>query len=466
MKIQFLGANRQVTGSRYLLETGGLRILVDCGLFQERAYLERNWEKSPVPPASIDALLLTHAHLDHCGLIPRLVGEGFRGPIYCTAATKDLAEIIMSDSARIQVEDAEFKKKRHAKAGYTPPRPVAPLYTPAEVEKTMPLFRTVPYNDSLKLNDAVSVVYHDAGHILGSAILEIRAREGDETRSIIFSGDLGQMGKPIIRDPEMVAGADCVVMESTYGDRDHKDAGPADDQLAEAIGFAVQRGGKVIIPTFAVERAQELAYHIGGLVRAGRIPQMPVYLDSPMAVDVTEVFRKHKRYMDDDAQALVDAGKPVMMFDGLELVRSVEGSKAINATKGTCIIMSTSGMCTAGRIKHHLKNNISDENSVVVFVGFQAFGTLGREIAEGRNPVRIHGQSCQVRAKITTIHGFSAHADRGDLLNWVDHFKVPPKRMFLTHGEQSAAMSLAKEIESREGYRVFVPEYLSTYDLD
>lgn len=466
MKLHFLGANRQVTGSRYLLEADGVRVMIDCGMFQERAFLERNWEPSPVPPGSIDSLLLTHAHLDHCGLIPRLVQQGFNNPILTTPASCDLAEIILKDAAHIQEEDAAYKQKRHAREGRTPPRPVVPLYTTPDAERALPLFQSVTYNEPRQLDGRVTVTFHDAGHILGSAILELRVGNGADAKTIVFSGDIGQTDKPIIRDPTLMKRADYVILESTYGDRNHKDGAPVDEQLADAINEAASAGGNVVIPTFAVERAQELAYYIGGLIRDRRIPELPTFLDSPMAVDVTEVFRKHKRYMDDDAQALMDAGKRIVQFEGLRLVRTTEESKAINRFSEPCIIMSTSGMCTAGRIKHHLANNVSDPKNVLVFVGFQAFGTLGRELVSGKKSVRIHGVERPVRAKVRQIYGLSAHADRDDLLRWIGHFNPPPKRVFLTHGEENAANALAEAIRSRGAGDVSVPAYKEVVTLD
>lgn len=466
MKLHFLGANRQVTGSRYLLEADGVRVMIDCGMFQERDFLDRNWEPSPVPPNAIDCLLLTHAHLDHVGLIPRLVQQGFNKPILTTPASRDIAEIILKDAAGIQEEDAAFKRKRHAREGRSGPREVVPLYTTADAVQALPLFQTVPYDQPRSLNGDVTVTFRDAGHILGSAILEVRVGRGASAKTIVFSGDIGQMNKPIIRNPTLIDRADYVVMESTYGDRNHKDGRAVEDQLADAINTAAKARGNVIIPTFAVERAQELTYHIGHLLRDGRIPRMPAFLDSPMAADVTEVFRRHHRYMDDEARRLIEAGQPLMRFPGLRMVRSTEDSKAINRFDEPCIIMSTNGMCTAGRIKHHLANNVSDQKNVLLFVGFQAIGTLGRELVSGKSSVRIHGVERPVRARVCQIYGLSAHADRDDLLHWIGHFNPPPKRVFLTHGEEDAANALADTIRARQKCDVTVPAYKDEVQLD
>ena len=431
MRIQFLGAARQVTGSRYLLEAEGLRLLVDCGYFQERAFLGRNWEPSPVPAE------------DHCGLLPKLVSEGFAGTILTTAASKDLAEIILYDSAHIQEEDAAYKRKRHRREGRTGPHPVKPLYSVEDVQATVPLFKAAVYNQPTPLNDNVTVTFRDAGHILGSAMVELAVRRDGATRTVVFSGDVGQWDKPIVRDPSVFERADYVVMESTYGGRAHDDARAVEDQLCEIINATVAAGGNLVIPTFAVERAQELMYHIGGLVREKRVPQLIAFLDSPMAVNVTEVFRRHRECMDAEAIELLESGERLMQFPGCNLIRTVGESKAINRIKGSCIIMAGSGMCTAGRIKHHLVNNVSRPESTLVFVGYQARGTLGRELVEGRKVVRIHGVRHKVKARVAQIHGFSAHADQSGLLKWLGYLRQPPRRVFLTRvsGRMRAGLS-------------------------
>jgi len=465
MKLTFLGANKQVTGSRYLLEAGGLRVMIDCGLFQERAFTGRNWKPSPVPPQEIDFLLLTHAHLDHCGLIPRLVAEGFEGPIIATGATRDLADIILNDAAGIQEEDAAYKRKRHQREGRKGPFPIEPLYTSKAVQQTLPLFRNARYRTPVALNDRVSVTFHDAGHILGSSLLEMAIQEPAGVRRIVFSGDLGQEHKPIIHDPTVLTDADWVVMESTYGDRDHPNTQGIEDQLAEVLTDAIERGGNILIPTFAVERAQELLFYLGRLMHQKRLPRLLVFLDSPMAVDVTDVFRGHKELMDTEMQARLSSGRPMFQFPGLQLVRTRNDSKAINRIRGSCIIMAGSGMCTAGRIKHHLVNNLSKPECTVVFVGYQARGTLGRELIEGNAEVRIHGKPRPVRATIAQIHGLSAHADRSGLLHWVGHFNKP-RRVFLAHGEEEAALSLAQAISNAHGWDVVIPDFQESCSLD
>jgi metallo-beta-lactamase family protein len=465
MKLHFLGANRQVTGSCYCLEANGLKIMVDRGMFQERPCLDRNWEPCPVPADQLAALVLTHVHVDHCGLIPRLVKEGFKGPIYCTPPSVELAEIVLRDSAHIQTEDARFKLKRHAKEGRQGKHPVVPLYVESDVERILPHLHGVPYNTPLTISESVSVTFHDAGHILGSAMLEFRVRERGEELRVLFSGDIGQTKRPLIRDPSFFQQADYVVMETTYGDRDHPDGGDIASQLAAAINRTAARGGNVVIPTFAIERAQELAYYIGRLVRAGSIPRMDVYLDSPMAVDVTDIFRKHRECLDEETWNLINAHEPPLRFPGLHLVRGTEESKAINEMKTPSIIMSSAGMCNAGRIKHHLRANITRPESTILFVGYQAQGTLGRQILDGQPIVRIHGREWKVRARIEQIDGFSGHADRAALMRWIGTLRKPPRQVFLTHGDEEASVSFAAEMQARLGWPVAIPRYRDVVDL-
>ncbi len=465
MRLHFLGANRQVTGSRYCLEVDKTRIMVDCGMFQERPYLERNWESCPIAASQIDALILTHVHVDHSGLIPRLVQEGFRGPIYCTRPSVELAEIILRDSARIQAEDVKYKRKRHEKEGRRVAHPVIPLYTETDVDVTVPLLRGTPYGQAVKIGDAVTVTFHEAGHILGSAMLEFQVRQPQGETRLIFSGDIGQWNKPIIRDPTLFDEADYVVMETTYGDRDHPRNGDIETQLEQVIQETVSRGGNIVIPTFAVERAQELIYYLSRLVHAGRIPTLDVFLDSPMAVDVTDVFRNFRECFDEPTWQLIMSNESPLRFPGLAMVRSVQESKAINHHKRPCIIMSTSGMCTAGRIKHHLRNNIGRAESTVLFVGYQAQGTLGRQILEGNPLVRIHGRQWKVKAAVRHIDGFSGHADRTALLRWVGHLRRPPRHVFLTHGDEAAGEHFAAEITRQFGWPVSLPAYRQTVDL-
>ncbi|MDX1565571.1 MAG: MBL fold metallo-hydrolase [Phycisphaeraceae bacterium] len=461
MKLHFLGANRQVTGSRYGLEAGGLLLQIDCGLFQERAYLKRNWEEPPLPPDRVDAVLLTHAHLDHVGLLPRFAASGFRGPVYATSASIELADIVLNDSARIQVEDAEYKKRRHRREGRTGPHPVVPLYDEFDVERVMRQFRPVHYEQPLALNDRVTVTWREAGHILGAASLAVDITENGRTRRVVFSGDIGQPDKPIIRDPRPFETADGVVLESTYGDRDHLDGQPVPEELHRIVSQTVQRGGNLVIPTFAIERAQELIYHLGELCAADRIPRIPIYLDSPMAVSVTEVFRRHHGLFNKAFAERIDRGEDPFDYPNLHMVRKVEHSKAINRASPPAVIMAGSGMCTGGRIKHHLRHNLGREENTILFCGYQAHGTLGRQILEGEPAVRIHGKQWPVRARIERINGMSAHGDQEDLLRWTEAFEPVPGELFLTHGEQAVSEALAAKLADAKGLRVRIPEYKS-----
>jgi len=465
LKIKFLGATRQVTGSRYFLEAGGLNILVECGMFQERKFLGRNWSPFAVYPGSVDYVLLTHCHLDHSGIIPKFVKEGFSGKIFMTSASKDLLEIMLLDSAKIQQEDAAYKRKRHKREGRKGPHPEVPLYNVNDARNSFKVFSSVAYSSKFSLNDQVSVVFHDAGHIVGSAMVEVKVKENGDERNIIFSGDIGQWNKPIVKDPSVFKEADYVVMESTYGDREHKDPDSPENRISDIINKTYSAGGKVIIPTFAVERAQDLLYYLSKLVRRDKIPFMKIFLDSPMAVSVTDAFIKHKECFDQQTLKLIRENEPPFDFPGLNLVRTREESKSINAIKEPCIIMAGSGMCTGGRIKHHLVHNISNPQNTVLFVGYQASGTLGRHIVNGEKQVRIHGRQREVKACIEYMDSLSAHADRKALLKWLGTLNSPPKQIFLTHGEEHAALSLQQKIE-KKGWSVVVPRYRQDFILD
>jgi metallo-beta-lactamase family protein len=455
-----------VTGSQYYVEADGARLLIDCGMYQERAYLNRNWEPCPVRLRDLDAILLTHAHVDHCGLAPKLVQEGFRGPILCTFASADLIELVLRDAAEIQVEDAAFKEKRHRKEGRWGQKPVKPLYNTRDVDRTLRLVESVAYDQPVRINDRVHAVFHDAGHILGSAMVELRVSDHGSPRRLLFSGDIGQSGKPIVRNPAVVHEADYIVMESTYGDRNHENGKSVEEQLDKIINETIAIGGKIVIPIFAIERAQELIYYFSRLFESKHIPEIPVYLDSPMAADVTEVFRHHRECFDVEAKELADAGQMLLKFPSLHMVRSMEESKSLNDRKGPAIIMATSGMCTAGRIKHHLAQYIGNPNCTILFVGYQSQGTLGRQILDGNHEVRIHGISRFVRARVAQIQGISGHADSASLLEWLRHFKKPPRELFVTHGESQSSLALAELVRKELGWNVSVPEYREMVTLN
>lgn len=466
MKLTFLGANRQVTGSCYCLEAAGKRIVVDCGMFQEREFQHRNWDRLAVDPKSIDVVLLTHAHLDHCGLLPKLFKDGFSGRVVGTMPSLELAELIMSDSARIQEEDMKKKARRHKKEGRKAKHSYEPLYKEEHVEPVVRAFQPVRYDKPLDLSDSIRVTFREAGHILGSALLEIVVTENGETRKIVFSGDVGQWNVPIVGDPEYIHEADYVVLESTYGDKDHTRPKGIREQIAEIVNETIARGGNVVIPTFAIERAQELLLHMAANVEEKRMPRIMTYLDSPMAVDATEIFLRHMDYMDEETRHTLTDGLLARARQWMHMCRSVEQSKAINSVRATAIIMAGSGMCTGGRIKHHLIQNISRPESTILFVGYQAHGTLGREILDQESPqVRILGRMWDVKARIERIEGLSAHAGRSDLLRWLEHYRKKPRHVFLTHGDMDAASSLAEAVRGDLGLEVSIPDYREEVEL-
>jgi metallo-beta-lactamase family protein len=466
ISLRFLGAAQNVTGSRYLLEFNDTRLLVDCGLYQERDFRARNWDPFAVAPESIDAVLLTHAHLDHSGFLPRLVREGFRGKVYCTAATAEIAQIALLDSAHLMTEDAKFKKKRHDKEGRSGPYPEVPLYTERDATDCVPLFTPVRYGRPIQAGRDIDAVFHDAGHIFGSSMITVTVTGNGGERRILFSGDIGRRDKPILRDPAIFTEADYVIMESTYGNRNHEDPRAKDDMLADAINSTQKAGGNVVIPSFAIGRAQELLYHINNLLLEGKIPRLMTFIDSPMAIRVTEVFKHFPQLYDHEMAELVKEGHSPFSFPCLKMANSVSDSKAINHIRGTVIIIAGSGMCTGGRIKHHLVRNIGRPESTVLFVGYQAQGTLGREIMEGEREVRILGQPRGVKAKIVQIHGFSAHADRDELLGWISTLKKPPRHVFITHGEEEAARAFAQLLSREHKWETSVPEYEDQVLLD
>ena len=464
ISLQFLGAAQNVTGSSYLLEAKGTRILVDCGLYQERELRYRNWKPFPVDPKSIDIVLLTHAHLDHCGLLPKLVREGFAGKIICTSPTEDIARIVLLDAAHLQEEDAEFKRKRHEREGRKGPYPEVPLYTRKDAERVFPLFKSIRYEEEVKINSSVRVTFYDAGHILGSSMIKVKVSDGIE-RSIVFSGDVGRWNKPIIRDPTLISDADYILVESTYGNRIHEDPSDIKSILEDVINTTERRGGNVVIPSFAIERTQELLYYLNELLGEDRIPHLLTFVDSPMAISVTDVFRNHSEYFDKETLNLIQSGDSPFYFVNLKLTRSSGESKAINRIRGSCIIIAGSGMCTGGRIKHHLVRNIPHPENTILFVGYQARGTLGREIVEGAKEVRILGKMYPVRASIVQIHGFSAHADKNELLKWISGFKSFPRKLFVVHGEEQAMFEFAKLVKEKRGWDVICPEYKDKVSL-
>ncbi len=462
-KITFLGAAGTVTGSKYLLEAGGKRLLVDCGLFQGSKELQqRNWNQLTVDPATIDWVLLTHAHIDHTGYLPRLVAAGYRGLVYADAATRELCNLLLPDSAHLQEEDAQFA----ARKGYSSHKQPLPLYTVVQAQQALARFQEIPREGDFTVSPEFSVRTHDAGHILGSTWMELTITENARKTLVVFSGDIGRYDQPILNDPEPPTRADFLLCESTYGDREHG-TGSVPDALADVINRAAKRGGVVVIPSFAVGRTQTLMYYLRELDDAQRIPKLPVYVDSPMAISVTDIYARHHEDHDLDFSKLEQEGDrdPLNLHD-VHMTRAVEDSKAINNVTSPCIIISASGMATGGRVLHHLAKRLPDSRSAVLLVGYEAEGTLGRALQDGAQYVRIHGQEVPVHAEVVTLDQLSAHAGRSELLRWLSGFATPPRQTFLVHGEPSGLEGLRAGIASRFHWPVVVPAYLQSFDLN
>jgi len=433
--------------------------LVDCGLYQEREFRSRNWEPFLVPPSTLDAVLLTHAHLDHCGLLPKLVHEGFRGKIYCTTATSEITQIVLLDSAHLQEEDTEFKRKRHEREKRRGPFPEIPLYTVDDARASFPLFEPVRYGEAVQVGDGVKAAFYDAGHVLGSSMIRVTVSQGGEYRAIVFTGDMGRWDRPILRDPSVFSEVDYILTESTYGDRVHEAPPDVSERLTEIVNSTCKAGGNIIVPSFALERSQEVLYYMNELLIEDRIPHLLVFLDSPMAISITEVFKRHSELFDEEMSKLVREKKSPFDFPSLKMTQTADESKAINRISGTVMIIAGSGMCTGGRVKHHLVTNISRRESTILFVGYQAIGTLGRHIVDGAKKVRILGQRYPVRARIEQIHGFSSHADRNELFRWLSMLKKAPRRVFIVHGESEVAQQFGEFLRDRTGWNISVPEY-------
>jgi len=453
--IEFLGAAGTVTGSKFLVESGGRRLLVDCGLYQGLKDLRRrNWGRLPVDPSSIDWVVLTHGHIDHTGYLPRLVNDGFRGAVYATRATVDLLKILLPDSGHLQEEEAAYHNKR----GTSKHLPALPLYTAEEGAEAAGRVTGVGYDEWFELAPGLRVSFKRAGHILGSAIVTLEIAAGSARRRLVFSGDLGRYGAPILPDPAPLGEADYVVVESTYGDRRHE-AEPIAEQLARVVGAAVERGGAIVVPAFAIGRTQELMYHLSGLEKAGRIPRLPAYVDSPMAINATEIYCAHPEDFEGDMRAMVmDRNCPLHCGD-FRLARTPDESRAINEVSGPVLIVSASGMATGGRVLHHLKQRLPDPGTTVLLVGYQAEGTRGRRLLNGEATLRIFGDEVPVRARVDAVHGLSAHADADGLLRWLGTAARPPDRVFVVHGDPGPAATLAGRIRKELGWRATVPAY-------
>ena len=500
ISIQFLGAAGCVTGSQFLVTAGERRVLVDCGMFQgSPEEVARNRLPFAFEANDLDALLLTHAHLDHCGRTPALVKAGYRGPIHATRATVDLAEIVLRDSAKLQVEFTERWNRRHAREaeqaaeseavaqevddeslperlrnappeGRTETRD--PLYDEKDVDQSMQQMRGCDYGGEVAVTDGVTAVFHDAGHILGSAIIELRVTDGDESRTIVFSGDLGRDESPILRDPTPITSADAVVVESTYGNREHAPHDEAIDELVAAITEVSQDEGVLLVPAFAIGRTQEVIWVLDHLVREGRIPRVPLYLDSPMASRATTVYHDHPETYDAETKELLESGESPLEYPGQSFTDTVDESKAIRTAKRPIMVVASSGMLTGGRIMHHLKDFLPDPKCTLLFIGYQGQGTLGRHIQDGGKTARIDGQEIDVRCRVRVISGFSAHADQHELEAWLAHFgrdgsngaNGTPKRVFLVHGDPDATEAFAGRVRDM-GMEPHIARHRETVDL-
>ncbi len=459
-KLTFLGAAGTVTGSKYLVEAAGKRLLVDCGLFQgEKELRERNWAPLPIAPRTMDWVVLTHAHIDHTGYLPRLVRDGFRGPIYANQATCELARILLADSAHLQEEDAQHASRK----GYSRHTPPLPLYTVEEAQEALARLQEIPRSDPFRISPEFSVRGYDAGHILGSSSLELTITENGRTVTVVFSGDVGRYDQPILNNPRTPPRADVLLCESTYGDRDHP-GGSVLDQLAEVINRVAGRGGSVVIPGFAVGRIQTLLYLIRQLELAGRIPRLPTYVDSPMAITATELYLAHREdHSPEFARVEQQTGDPLDTHD-VHMTRTVEESKQINNVP-RCLILSASGMATGGRVLHHLERRLPDPRNAVLLAGFQAAGTRGRALAEGARTVHMFGTDVPVRAEILEMHQLSAHAGQSELIRWLGGFQAPPHRTYLVHGEPPALSALQALIREKKQWKVDIAQYAQTVEL-
>ena len=466
MMVQFLGAARSVTGSMHLIQVNGKQILLDCGLFQGRRAetYERN-RKFPLDPSSIDTVVLSHAHIDHAGNLPNLVKQGFSGPIFCTPATADLCRIMLADSAHIQEKDAEFVTKKHAKKKLPP---VEPLYSVVDVQPTVDLLTEIPYRTSFDVADGVNATFFDAGHILGSAAIHLTINEGNEKEKHFgFTGDVGRPHMPILRSPEFMGNVDALICESTYGGRLHEGLNKMPEQMfLDVVKRTAERGGKIIVPSFSVGRTQDIVYKLNNLRNGGKLSDIPVFVDSPLSTNATEVFRKHPECFDEKTLEIMKTDDDVFGFDRLHYIRDVEESKKLNDRKGPCMIIAASGMCEAGRIVHHLYNNVENPDNTVMIVGYQAEHTLGRKIVEHNSEVTIFGDVKKLNCEVAVMNSFSAHADKNELLDYVENFdKGVLNNIFLVHGDVDQSEKFAATLTEKKFKRVDIPERLEKFEM-
>jgi len=460
VSIQFLGAAQSVTGSKHLLHFDDFQVLMDCGLFQGLKKLrQRNWDPFPMNVSEVEALVISHSHIDHIGYLPRLVKEGYDGPIYCTTATAELARIMLLDSAKLQEEEANWARKK----GYSKHKSPKPLYTTEDAENTFRLFEPHEFDEDIYLRDDIRLKFHNAGHILGAGWVELNVRGKSQSKTIVFSGDLGRYNQPVMRDPVSMSQTDVLLVESTYGDRDNLSKDPS-AEFAQVVNEAMERGGCLLIPAFAVGRTQTVMYYLKTLMEAGEIPKVPVYLDSPMAINVTKLYKRffpYHKLRDQDLQY----HESIFDYEFFNYYRSVPASQSINEIRKNAIIVSSSGMCTGGRILHHLVRRLDRPDDTILFVGYQAKGTRGRRILDQEEAIRIFGQNVPLKMQVRRIDGLSAHADKSELLQWANTLKEHPKRTFLVHGEMDSAQAMQKSLEDAGWNNVHIPDYQETHML-
>ena len=465
MIVQFLGAARSVTGSMHLVQVNGKQLLLDCGLFQgRRAETYARNQHFPFDPSTIDAVVLSHAHIDHAGNLPNLVKQGFGGPIFCTPATADLCRIMLMDSAHIQEKDVEFINRKHAKKKLPL---VEPLYTSDDAQQTLERLTEIRYRTPFTVTDGVTAQYFDAGHILGSASIHLTINEGKgKEKHFGFTGDVGRPNMPILRDPEFMGNVDALICESTYGGRFHAASIEMPNKFLEVVKRTVDRKGKIIVPSFSVGRTQDIVYQLNKLKNAGKLPDIPVYVDSPLSTNATEVFRKHTECFDEETLAIMRKDDDVFGFDRLRYIRNVDESKALNESTDPCMIISASGMCEAGRIVHHLRNNIENPLNTVMIVGYQAEHTLGRRIVERNPEVSIFGEIKKLNCEVSVMNSFSAHADKNELLEYVGRFdRSALKNIFLVHGDYDQAQKFSAALTEKKYQRIDIPERLDKFEM-
>ncbi len=474
MKVTFLGATKTVTGSNFLVEGAGKKFLVDCGMYQGSAADEyENEAPFLFNVDEIDFVLLTHAHIDHSGRIPKLYNEGYRNPVIATKATCDLCSIMLPDSGHIQEMEAEWKNRKRERKGEDP---IPPMYTAEDAAKSIEIFKPVQYNEIVDIDENIKARFNDAGHMLGSSIIEVWITENGETKKIVFTGDLGNNDIPLLSPPTMISDADYLVMESTYGNRLHMRNDDKAEIFLNVVYETLEKGGTVVIPSFAVGRTQEILYELNRIKdkkddeefykKYQKLMSVPVYVDSPLAISATEIFKENMNLFNEETQEIINAGDNPLEFSGLKFTRTAEESKALNASEESSIIISASGMCEVGRIKHHLKHHLWEPNSTILFVGYQAPGTLGRKLVDGEKKVKIFGEEIAVNARVEYIEGYSGHADQEWLMNFVYSFTNPPKHIFLVHGEPEGQVVLKQKLEENTEIPITIPDFGETYEID